>query len=129
MEKTIYRQTETLSSVAAGATGSVEAILNGFGHVRLLQVEAVCGSSDFDLYLLDKEDGAQGSINEVYHAANVDQKVLDDEFYAGGRLAFNSDTTPVERLYAKVKNNDQQNATGPISLRLYFTTVAHSELS
>jgi len=129
MEKTVYRQTETLSSVAAGATGSVETILDGFGHVRLLQVEAACGSTDFDLHILDKEDGAQSSINEVYQAANVDQKLLDDEFYAGGRLAFNSDTTSAERLYVKVKNNDQVNATGPISLRLYFTNVAHSELS
>ncbi|HUT04244.1 MAG TPA: hypothetical protein VM163_10175 [bacterium] len=129
MEKTVYRQTETLTSVAAGGTGSVETILDGFGHVRLLQVEAACGSTDFDLHILDKEDGAQGSINEVYQAANVDQKLLDDEFYAGGRLAFNSDTTPAERLYVKVKNNDQVNATGPISLRLYFTNVAHSELS
>ncbi len=34
-----------------------------------------------------------------------------------------------ERLYAKIKNNDQQNATGPISLRLYFVNVAHSDLS
>lgn len=34
-----------------------------------------------------------------------------------------------ERLYAQLKNNDQLNATGHISLRLYFTSVAHSELS
>jgi len=129
MEKTIYRQTETLSSVGAGATGEIETIMDGYGHVRLLQVEAACASTDFGLTVFDKQGAADDSINEVYRVENVSKNLVDDEFYAGGRLVFNSDTTPTERLYGKVKNNDQANATGPISLRLYFTTVAHSKLS
>ena len=129
MEKTIYRQTETLSSVAAGATGEIETIMDGFGHVRLLQIEVACSSTDFDLTVFDKQGAAEGSINEGYRVENVNKNLVDDEFYAGGRLVFNSDTTPMERLYAKIKNNDQANATGAISLRLYFTAVAHSKLS
>ncbi len=129
MEKTIYRQVETLANVAAGATGEIESIMDGYGHVRLLQVEAACSSTDFDLMVFDKQGAAESGINEVYRVENANINLVDDEFYAGGRLVFNSDTAPTERLYVKVKNNDQTNATGPISLRLYFTTVAHSKLS
>jgi len=129
MEKTIYRQTETLASVAAGATGETETIMNGFGHVRLLQVEVACASTDFDLTVFDKQGAAQNSLNEVYRAENVNKNLVDDKFYAGGRLVFNSDAAQKDKLYTKIKNNDQSNATGAISLRFYFTTVAHSELS
>ena len=95
----------------------------------MVQIEAACSSTDFDLMIFDKQDGAENSINEAYRVANIDSKVVDDEFQAGGRLVFNSDTSPAERLYVKVKNNDQSNATGAISLRIYFTAVAHSELT
>ena len=129
MEKTIYRQIETLASVGAGAIGEIEAIMDCYGHVRLLQIEVACASTDFDLMIFDKQGAAESSINEVYRVENVNKNMVDDEFYAGGRLVFNSDTTRTEGLYAKVKNDDQENPTGPISLRLYFTTVAHAELS
>lgn len=126
MTKSIYRKTETLSSVAAGQTGETEPILHGYGHIRAFQIEAACQSSSFDLILFDKQGSEEGSINEVYRVESVEGSLVDDEFYAGGRLIFNSDATSAEQLYAKVKNNDQQSATGPIALRMYFSTVAHS---
>ena len=129
MEKTIHRQSETLASVGAGATGAIETIMECYGHVRIVQVEVACSSTDFDLMIFDKQGAGENSINEAYRVENINGKLVDDDFPAGGRLVFNSDTSPAERLYAKVKNNDQSNATGAISLRLYFTTVAHSELS
>lgn len=127
MTKSIYRQTETLSSVAAGQTGETEAILHGYGHIRAFQIETACQSADFDLILFDKQGAEEGSINEVYRVENIAGNLVDDEFYSGGRLMFNSDESPSEQLYAQVINNDQENATGPIALRIYFSTVAHSE--
>lgn len=128
MERSILRQTETLDSVGAGATGEMTPILDGYAHVRMLQVEAACQSSDFDLMIYDRQDGEDGSINEIYRAEGVEGHLVDDEFYSGGRLFFNSDTEPKRRFYARVRNNDQSQATGPITLRLYFFTVPHSEM-
>lgn len=105
-----------LSNVAISTAGEIEildfsTILTSTLRKKLVAVFVCCGSTDFDIEI--GSDAALAVTGRFYKAEGLNDAYADDTVRMPVVLSENI-------LFAKVTNNDASNATGDITLTLYF---------
>jgi len=120
----IYERTSItehwLSSVAQDSTGGgpLEVVSDDAQKVHsgiLKNVFVSCDSTDFTLSIMSKLDNTSDSIEEIFRCENINLKISYDDLNQGW---INNDTPRAGTLYAVVVNEDLQNPTGRVRIRL-----------
>ncbi len=85
-------------------------------HSGILRNVAVsCDSTDFDVIFRVKKDSTSNSIDEVFKFTGGNLRVVYDDLFLGW---INKSNPQGQNLYATVVNNDLQNATGFVRVKL-----------
>ena len=112
----VKRHITTMTNVAAGSTGNVEELI-AEKRIGIRQIEITCDSTDYDFMIYDRAAGGIDSKNMVYKITGINKVHRTTNFPSGYLHVWN---TLQDKIYAQVKNNDGANATGTITVKLFY---------
>ena len=110
----------SLANVGTNSTGAEQKLAKIASKGTIKQIRAYSSSDDFDISIRNKAASAAGSINEILSITGIDNKY---DVYGLDINYRNDDTTIEGALYAVVKNDDADTATGVVHLELYVEVL------